>query len=257
MKAVAVLLVVLSFLTVSHGWTCKAGPQQFPAQQIDAGEGQVVLTDRDSKAYYLSESTWFELGSVALKHVSVGPAGIWGVDSSDKVYKYVAGDFILVNGQTLQQVDAGGDGQVVGVTSGSYIYCLKSSIALNYSQVGSVSWNELAGRLMYFSCSPLGCWGVNAVEQIFYTRVTPNTCDISGWIHIPGAALMAEVGTDGNVFVVNRQGHVYQRTGISPSVPQGTDWLYIPMCLPIKHVSYDLGQLWLVTKGGIIMQCSN
>ncbi|XP_028275125.1 fish-egg lectin-like [Parambassis ranga] len=88
-------------------------------------------------------------------------------------------------------------------------------------------------------------------------KVTPNTCNISGWKNFPGAAVMAEVGTDGNIYVVNRYGKVYQRTGISPSVPQGTDWVHIPMCLPIKHVSYDLGKLWPVTKGGIIMQCSN
>ncbi|XP_028256403.1 fish-egg lectin-like [Parambassis ranga] len=257
MKAVAVLLVVLSFLTVSHGWTCTAGPQRFHAEQIDAGEGQVVLTDRDSNVYLMCGLTWFRVASIALKHVSVGPAGIWGVDRSDKVYKYVAGDFILVNGQTLQQVDAGGQDQVVGVTNASIIYCLKNSIASNYRDVGSVNWKELPGRLMYFSCSPLGCWGVNSAEQIYFTRVTPTTCDISGWIHIPGAAVMAEVGTDGNVFVVNRENQLYQRTGISTSAPQGTDWVNIPMCLPIKHVSYNLGKLWLVTKGGIIMQCSN
>ncbi|XP_028256404.1 fish-egg lectin-like [Parambassis ranga] len=222
MKAVAVLLMVLSFLTVSHGWTCTAGPQRFHAEQIDAGEGQVVLTDRDSNVYLMCGLTWFRVASIALKHVSVGPAGIWGVDSSDKVYKYVAGDFILVNGQTLQQVDAGGQDQVVGVTNASIIYCLKSTIASNYRD-----------------------------------RVTPTTCDISGWIHIPRAAVMAVVGTDGNVFVVNRENQLYQRTGISTSAPQGTDWVNIPMCLPIKHVSYDLDKLWLVTKGGIIMQCSN
>lgn len=39
------------------------------------------------------------LGTVPLKHVSAGPAGIWGADPSNKVYKYVAGDFVPSEGK--------------------------------------------------------------------------------------------------------------------------------------------------------------
>ncbi|XP_037551561.1 fish-egg lectin-like [Nematolebias whitei] len=255
MKAVATFLVVLDIFSACHGWTCKAAPQQFPAAQVDAGLGEVVLTDNNSNVFSLSGSSWVELGSVALKHVSVGPAGIWGVSSSNTVYKFVAGDFIPVHGLDLKQVDAGGDAQIVGVNTADTIHCLKSKVASSYEEVGTVSWNELPGSLMYFSCGSIGCWGVNMNFQIYFTKVTPSTCDISGWKNIPGAASMVEVGTDGSVFVVNSNGNIYQRTGISDSIPEGTDWAQIPFCLPIKHVSYDLGHLWLVTKDGLILQC--
>ena len=83
---------------LSTGWKCKEAPQQFPAAQIDAGQGKVVLRDRHSKVYFLSGSHWYRLGSVYLKHVSVGDAGIWGVDYANRVNKYIAGEFVPSNG---------------------------------------------------------------------------------------------------------------------------------------------------------------
>lgn len=73
------------------------GPQQFPATQIDAGQGKVVIRDRNYYPYFLSGSFWYRLGTYRLKHVSVGPAGICGVDTANRVYKYVAGNFVLAN----------------------------------------------------------------------------------------------------------------------------------------------------------------
>ncbi|XP_013856640.1 fish-egg lectin [Austrofundulus limnaeus] len=227
----------------------------FPAAQIDAGQGEVVMTDRKSNVFYLSGSTWVAIGTVDLKHVSVGSAGIWGVDSSDKVYKFVAGDFLRVYGLDLKQADAGGLGQVVGVSNADTIHCLKSDVASSYKAVATVSWNNLPGSLMYFSCGLYGCWGINFNFQIFFTKITPTTCEYSGWKLIDGAASMVEVGADGNVFVVNSAGNLFQRSGITASVPDGTGWVQIPFCLAVKHVSYDLGHLWLVTKDGLIMQC--
>ncbi|XP_072233113.1 fish-egg lectin-like [Leuresthes tenuis] len=203
--------------------TTKVGPkvcvykntiQQFPASQIDAGQGKVVLRDRHSRAYFLSGSHWYRLGSVYLKHVLVGDAGIWGVDYANRVYKYIAGEFVRSNASLLP------------------------------------------GALKYFSCSPTNsCWGVNSAEQIFFTTISPTTCKISNWVRVSGSAKKVEVGYDGSVFVVNSGGQVFQRTGISSSTPQGTGWSYIRMCVSASHVSYDLGRLWVVSKGGIILQC--
>lgn len=89
------LTSLMGFLTA---WTCKEAPQHYGAVQIDAGQGKVVMRDRNNQAYFLSGSTWYNLGTVRLKHVSVGPAGIWGVDASNKVYKYVAGNFVVSAG---------------------------------------------------------------------------------------------------------------------------------------------------------------
>ncbi|XP_072234096.1 fish-egg lectin-like [Leuresthes tenuis] len=256
MKAVAVFLLFLSCLSLGHGWTCKEAPQQFPAAQIDAGQGKVVLRDRHSRAYFLSGSHWYRLGSVSLKHVSVGDAGIWGVDTANRVYKYIAGEFVRSNGQSLSQVDAGGVGQIVGVTKSDTIHCLKSSAASAFKQVGTLRWNLLPGRLNYVTCSPTNrCWGVSSAGQIYYTTISPTTCKIRNWVRVSGSAKMVEVGYDGSVFVVNSRGQVFQRTGISSRTPQGTRWSYIRMCVSASHVSYDLGRLWIVSKGGIILQC--
>ncbi|KAM4569130.1 fish-egg lectin-like [Odontesthes bonariensis] len=254
MKAVAVFSLFLSCLSLGHGWSCKEAPQQFPAAQIDAGQGKVVLRDIDSRAYFLSGSQWYRLGSVSLKHVSVGVAGIWGVDSDDTVYKYIAGDFVRTTGQSLSQVDAGGVSQIVGVRHNG-IYCLEGSAASAFKQVDTLPWSRLPGELTYFSCSPTNtCWGVNSAGSIFYTTLSP-TCKKDPWVHVPGNAKMVEVGYDGSVFVVNSSGQVFQRTGISSDTPQGTTWSNIQMCVSVNHLSYDLGHLWIVSKGGIILQC--
>uniref|UniRef100_A0A3Q2VHB3 Fish-egg lectin-like n=1 Tax=Haplochromis burtoni TaxID=8153 RepID=A0A3Q2VHB3_HAPBU len=214
---------------------------------IDAGQGNVVMTDRNNYAYFLIGSQWYKMDSLTLQHVSVGPAGIWGVALEDGVYKYVAGSFVYANDHTLEQVDAGGDGQVVGVTHTSTIHCLKSTIASDYREQSTVSWTTLPGLLTYVSCSSkYGCWGVNSAQNIYFTTSH----------HIlDGLAVMVEIGTDGSVFVVNRGGEVFQRQGIDSSTPQGTSWTKIPMPSRINHVSYDRGNLWVVTDYGIILKC--
>ncbi|MEQ2234854.1 hypothetical protein ILYODFUR_035699 [Ilyodon furcidens] len=257
MKAVSTFLVLLNFLTSCYGWTCTAAPQQLDAAQLDAGKGMVVMTDKLSNVFFLSGSTWFKLGSVPLKHVSVGPAGIWGVNNNDTVFKFAAGDFFPVLGLDLKQVDAGGEGQVVGVKVVNSIHCLDAGKASSIKQQGLMNWNTLEGQLMYFSCGPNGCWGVNSNQEIYFTKVSPNNCGISGWTKTDGAAVKVEVGTDGRVFVVNSSGNLYERMGISDTVPQGTGWSHISFCLPIRHASYDLGRLWLVTEGGVILSCTN
>uniref|UniRef100_A0A8C6NJ04 Fish-egg lectin n=1 Tax=Nothobranchius furzeri TaxID=105023 RepID=A0A8C6NJ04_NOTFU len=250
MKAVAALLLLLSCL--SNWWTCTAPPQQPSAAQIDAGQGQVVMTDSSSNAYFLSGSGWSKLGTVPLIHVTAGPAGIWGVDSSNNIYKFVGGDFVSF--KLHKQVDAGGNEQVVGVNSADNIFCLKSSITLAYPQPGPVAWTPFDGSLTYFSCGPNGCWGVNSADNI-YVSVSSSIFTSRQWTQVPGSATLAEVGTDGSVFVVNSNGDVFQRTGITSSLPQGRDWVQIPFCLPVKHVSYDLGHLWVVFEIGLILDC--
>uniref|UniRef100_A0A672G7T5 Fish-egg lectin-like n=1 Tax=Salarias fasciatus TaxID=181472 RepID=A0A672G7T5_SALFA len=255
MKSAAVLFLVINCVFLSTGWACDLGPQHSGATQIDAGQGQVVMRNDKSEVFVLSGSTWIRLGSVPIKHVSVGPAGIWGVDSSDNVYKYGGNNvfFHVFSGQSLHQVDAGGQDQIVGVTSSSTVHCLSSTVASGFKQGDSLSWTTFPGALMYISCSSHGCWGVNSGKEIYFTM--PDSCQMKAWTRVTGETSMVEVGTDGTVFVV-RNGHIYQRTGISADVPHGTGWYHIPMSKTVKHASYDLGNLWLVLNGGVIMKCT-
>ncbi|XP_032445054.1 fish-egg lectin-like [Xiphophorus hellerii] len=254
MKALATFLVLLNYFTRCQGWICTTAPEHFAAAQIDAGNGMVVMTDENSNAFVLSDSSWSKLGSVALKHVSVGHAGVWGVDRENTVYKFVAGDFFPTRGLSLIQVDAG-QSQVVGVTSQNSIHCLDASSASSIEEEGVLKWNTITGALMYISCGPLGCWGVNSAQNIYFTKVSPDTCGISGWSQIDGAVVKVEVGSDGRVFVVNQSGNVFERIGISKALPQGTAWSQISSCVTIKHVTYDLGRLWLLTDAGGILNC--
>lgn len=67
---------------------------------MDAGQGQVVARDSNLNAFFLSGDTWQQLPSANLKHVSVGPAGMWGVSQSDKIFKLVAGNWAVMEGKT-------------------------------------------------------------------------------------------------------------------------------------------------------------
>ncbi|XP_015233918.1 PREDICTED: fish-egg lectin-like [Cyprinodon variegatus] len=257
MRAAVTFLVLVNYFTSCHGLSCKAAPLQFSAVQLDAGQGMVVMTDKDSNVFFLSGSSWTKLGSVPLKHVSVGPAGIWGVNNDDKVYKFAGGDFFPVSGQELNQLDAGGEGNVIGITDSDSIHCLNASNVSPTEQEGSLNWNTWSGQLKHLSCSPNVCWGVNSNEAIYYMEISPKSCNTKGWTKVEGEAVKAEVGTDGRVFVVNRFGNLFERVGISGKTPGGADWKKIEFQKDIKHVSYDQGRLWLVTKCELILECTH
>ncbi|XP_069556283.1 fish-egg lectin-like [Brachyistius frenatus] len=252
--------LVLCCLAVSHAWTCNEGPRLNYIVQIDAGQGKVVARDISNYAYFLVGSSWSRLGYHKFKHVSVGPAGLWAADTSNRVNKFISGNFRPTTGVTMKQVDAGGNGQIVGVASSSYhAYCLRSSLALAYKGTGSLSWYSLSNFMKYISCGPLyGCWGIHSNSRIYHTqKLTPTTCGNARWKLIQGAAVMIEVATDGTVFVLNSAGQVFQRTGISAKQPAGTRWSNIPMCMPVRSLSYDLGTLWVVTRSRLLLKCTH
>lgn len=258
MKAVGAFLLILSCMAVSHAWRCNAGPMLYNIAQIEAGNGQVVATTTHGYGYFLSGNSWYTLTRTRFRHISTGVSGIWATDTSNRVYKFVAGTFKVANGISMQQVDAGGNGQVVGIAS-NRAYCQRSGTAMVYSGSGSLSWTYLRISMKYISCGVLyGCWGVDTSDRIYFSqRVTPSTCSFSGWSQISGSAKMVEVGTDGTVFIVNRAGAVFQRVGISSRRPSGTSWRQVSMCMPIRSLSYDLRTLWVVTTSNLILKCTH
>ncbi|XP_049891966.1 fish-egg lectin-like [Epinephelus moara] len=260
MKAIAATFLVLCHLAISHDWNCDEGPRLYNAQQIDAGQGQVVATDRYNYPYVLIGSFWQRLSSIRFKHLSVGYAGLWGSSTSNIVFKYVAGNFVRSTGQSMQQVDAGGGDQLVGVTTSNQAYCLRCSSALTYSGVGYLRWNSLSRRLKYYTCSPKnGCWGVDTSNRVYFTRtINSVSCGTSGWTQVAGQRMkMVEVGTDGTVFGVTSRGDVYQRVGIVTGRPSaGRYWARVPMCMRVRHLSYDLNKLWVVTNSGLVLKCT-
>uniref|UniRef100_A0A673NAL4 Fish-egg lectin-like n=1 Tax=Sinocyclocheilus rhinocerous TaxID=307959 RepID=A0A673NAL4_9TELE len=177
--------------------------------------------------------------NISLKHFSVGPAGQLGVNTANNIFKFQSGNFIQFPG-LLKQVDAGGDQIIAGVNI-------------------TTPWVHINGKLKYYSCGPYSCWGVNSYDYIFIIRdVSNNVCSGSGvFVNIPGLLSMIEVATDGSVFGVNYQGNLYQRTAVTRSNPVGTDWISMVACPNgHKHVSFDLGVLWVVCVDGSIRKCT-
>ena len=56
--------------------------------QVDAGAGLVVGVDKDNQVFTRVESKWIPLPR-KMKHVTIGPAGLWGVTVDNYIYKNV------------------------------------------------------------------------------------------------------------------------------------------------------------------------
>ncbi|XP_077312794.1 fish-egg lectin-like [Lithobates pipiens] len=247
--AVSLLLLCTGFCA-SEEFQCKSIPGKL--KQIDAGADGVFGVNSNDDIYQWVDDHWQNIPG-KLIHVSVGPAGIWGVNRANNIYKIQDNKWVSVSG-LLKQVDAGGDKFLAGVNAQDNIYCLKQDEALSRSS--TVSWTPLEGALKYYSCGPLGCWGVNSADNIYFRyNVSPTACQGAKWQQIEGALRMIEVGTDGSVYGVNSAGQAYRRDGISARTPTGTSWTLLDFCAVIKHITYDNGYLWLLTPTDDIIQC--
>lgn len=74
----------------------------------------------------------------------------------------------------MQQVDAGGMGEVVGVSpvSTNNTFCVTSIDASGYYQSGFLNWVLLPSSLIYISCGPVfGCWGTDSANRIYVNQV--------------------------------------------------------------------------------------
>ncbi|CAM4562875.1 fish-egg lectin-like [Lepidochelys kempii] len=246
-------LLLLPLLAGSSALDCMEMPGSL--KQIDASNGQVFGVNTAGNVYTLYGDSWVQLPG-SLKHVTVGPAGVWGVNNNNNIYKLVGGSWQKVTG-LLKQIDAGGDMFVAGVSMNGGIYCLSRPAAVSVNNASTLPWVNIAGSLKYYSCGLWGCWGVNSADDIYFRfAVTPDSCAGSRWQNIPGKLSMIEVGTEGSVYGVNSAGQIYRRDGITKSNPIGTTWTQVASFLcKCKHVSYDLGLLWLTNDQEKIMKC--
>ncbi|XP_059905568.1 fish-egg lectin-like [Gadus macrocephalus] len=258
MTAVVCFVLLLSLVAGSHAWRCVEGPTLNRAIQIDASKGQVVASTAYNQNFFLTGVSWTYLHGQRMKHITTGDTGTWGVTSNNQLYKMIGGNFTRVPGLSLSQVDAGGDGFLVGST-GSRAYCLRTGFARAFKGAGSVSWSALpAYSLKYYSCGLYGCWGVDTIGRVYHTRAVYSTnCGQTGWQVVSSSPKMkmVEAASNGLVFALSTDGKVYLRAGIYASRTQGTAWSNIPMCVAMRHLSYDLGRLWVVSNAGMIMFC--
>ncbi|XP_040183275.1 fish-egg lectin-like [Rana temporaria] len=247
--AVSLLLLCVG-ISASGDFQCTMIPGKL--KQIDAGAGEVYGVNDNDDIYRWVNNEWKQIPG-KLTHVSAGPAGVWGVNKANVIYKLQDNKWMSVSG-LLKQVDAGGDKFLGGVNAQDKIYCLRKSCIISRSS--AVSFTPLEGALQYYSCGPVGCWGVNSGNQIYFRHnVKPTSCLGTQWEHVVGGLVMIEVGTDGSVYGVNSAGNVYRRDGISAKTPTGTSWTELDFCATFKHVTYDNGNLWLLNPTGDIIRC--
>ncbi|XP_053307907.1 fish-egg lectin-like [Spea bombifrons] len=247
------LFLCLAFLGtgVSAVLQCTVMPGKL--KQIDAGNGEVYGVNEKDDIYRWSGDNWVPIPG-KLIHVSVGPAGVWGVNRQTFIYKLQDNNWVQVTG-LLKQIDAGGEKYLSGVNGLDSIYCLNQEHTMSRS--ASLPFLFIDGSLKYYSCGPLGCWGVNSNNQIYYRYgVSPSACRGSHWKQVDGSLIMVEVGTDGSVYGVNSAGNVYKREGISAATPTGTSWTQLDFGGAFKHVAYDQGILWLLTEKEDIFKCT-
>ncbi|KAM3588057.1 uncharacterized protein V6R79_020116 [Siganus canaliculatus] len=166
--------------------------------------------------------------SSALKRITPTTCGIYGV-------RHIGG--------AAQIVEVGTDGSVFTVNSRGALFQSRKRAMESMEVFHTCHTSKFDDKLVIHP------------KENTAKKITPTTCGISNLRYISGNGQMVEVGTDGNVFSLNTRGQVLQRLGISSRRPQGTTWRQIPLCLPVRHVSYDLRTLWAVTTSGTIMKC--
>ncbi|XP_078500224.1 fish-egg lectin-like [Lissotriton helveticus] len=251
------VLLVLPLLGLCSGQNVQLNCQQVPGalKQIDTGNGQVFGVNANDNIYTFYSNGWTQIPG-ALKHVSVGAAGVWGVNRNNNIYKLVGGDWAQTDG-LLKQIDAGGAQFISGANMNDDIFCLHDQATVSTNDGSTLPWSHIDGKLKYYSCGPLGCWGVNSADDIYYrSSVTPSSCSGSSWQQVEGKLSMIEVGSDGSVYGVNSVGDAYRRNGISASNPIGTSWTQLQYkTYTFRHLSQDLGLLWVLTKDQMILRC--
>ncbi|XP_064171176.1 fish-egg lectin-like isoform X2 [Anguilla rostrata] len=219
-------------------------------RQVEAGQGKVYGIGLDNVPKRLVGRCWSPLDG-HMKHISVGPAGVWATDLKRNLYTLQEDTWKQVPG-TLEQVDAGGSGFLTGVKECHLAFC-----ADIVPGAATLSWTLIPGKLGYYSCGPEACWGVGEAGEV-YVRTGAQRGDCVGKTATTDSrARMAkvEVGSDGSVFALSTTGVPYERVGISSSAPQGTGWVRLRGVEPIHSLSYDRYTLWLLNYHGELRRC--
>ncbi|KAM8883145.1 fish-egg lectin-like [Synchiropus picturatus] len=255
MKTAIALLLLSCFLAASHAFRCEEAPRYSGLGQFDAGQGMLVATNR-YRTLMLTGTHWSLLSYQRLRHVSVGRSGLWATDSSNKLFKMVGGKFLEATGLKLKVVAAGGDDFLMGVrASDNRTVCVRSSTALHYRGVGSVSWVLKTHVMKEISCGKDRCWAVDSSNRVYVMWNINSGCGSTSWVQVSGSFKSIKVGQDGSVFGLMPNGVICERLGITSSNPRGSSWRDFRMRIAVDRLAYDLGRLWIASKSGLLLEC--
>ncbi|KAL8576334.1 hypothetical protein ACOMHN_048901 [Nucella lapillus] len=224
-----------------------------------------------------------------LTHVSVGPAGVWGVNGYKQIFARLGTYPTLTSlgfiwamqaDGLLVQLDVGGD-TVWGVNHfDQYFYKLKFGGGwqvnvdkplkwLSASPGGSLWGRDTAGRVVHRPNStwhPMGMdiqrvdaglagvWVLNTTGHLFYRTGTHGDRGTAGtgWQAVQGTFGSVASGRD-LVVAVDTAGHVWLRTGLGPDTPTGLAWLRYPGSMQQVDVyqTQEGAALWALDSSGI------
>ncbi|OCT73236.1 fish-egg lectin [Xenopus laevis] len=244
----------LLVVTVSAGHPCTSFPASL--KQLDAGSGMVFGVSDSGQVFNWTGNEFLPVAGQQLAHVTVGPAGVWGVAKDNVVYKLQGTQWKTKTGQSLKQADAGGSAFLVGVNTNNITVCLNNGFTS--TRCTAVKFSTIEGNFIYYSCGLRGCWAVSSdpTNNVFYREnVNQTVCQGSSWTRVNGNMIKVEIGTDGTVFAVDSDGYLYRRSGISDVNPTGTGWDVQNYPLYISHATYDDGTLWFVAENGVVLKC--
>ena len=72
----------------------------------------------------------------------------------------------------------------------------------------------------------------------------------SKWRRIPGKLKQLEAGQYGQVWGVNRVGHIYVRTGVSQQTPWGRGWKRVKTAKAWRRVTIGIGAVFGIATNG-------
>jgi len=151
---------------------------------------------------------WWYRAPGALSWVSSGSAGVWGVNSAQRIYYR--------------------DGTYVGAKSYNYSYNARN---YGYSHSTGGEWTPLDGLLVQIDSGRDVVWGTNAGGDVYYrSGMSASNPTGTGWVKVDGlvAAQVSVSDLDGKVWAVDRSGTVHRRTGVSSELPSGASWEAVP-----------------------------
>ncbi len=218
---------------------------QKASQEIMEGDPLII------EAPALASIGWKKVDG-ALKHVAVGPFGVWGVNAADLIWfraispSNLEGTVWTQVGGNLKQVDVGQHGDVWGVNKDDDIFMREGVTPQNPT---GTAWKQVDGKLKYLSVGDDIVWGVNADGIMWYREgITRENRLGTGWKKVEGWATKISVFGNNVWHIGGNNTPYYVKDGI-PTNPAGTGWNKIENTF-LTHVSLGLYTAWGIGNDG-------
>ncbi len=221
-----------------EGWNRMAGL----LKQISVGYGGEIwgVNSSDNIYRYNNNDSWTQI-SGALKNVSVGQNGVvWGTNAANNVYRYNGNNTwtqIPAPSGGMKQVSVGHDGTVWGVQPDNDLYRYNTNN----------TWTLLNGKRKYVSVrTEEDVWSIDPNNNVY-------RADGQFWYSVPGPAgglTQISVGMGGEVWAVAPDEKVYRY--------DDPGWTLIPGGARKKHISVGFyEEVWGVNSADQVWRLKN